>query len=149
MMKILLAIDDSVASQQAIRAVQTRPWPSGSTIRVLSAIPRVLPPPPPAPWLGITTGYRDMEARRRANAEAFVTRIAESIRRGELDAEGAVRTGSPRTVILDEARRWSADLVILASRGFTGLKAWMHGSVSRYIAGHAPCSVEVVGGKSA
>jgi len=46
--------------------------------------------------------------------------------------------------IIQAATRTQADLVILGSRGMTGLKGAFLGSVSRRVARHAPCSVLVV-----
>jgi nucleotide-binding universal stress UspA family protein len=38
-MKILLAVDDSPHSQEAVREAAARPWPPASVVRVLSAVP--------------------------------------------------------------------------------------------------------------
>src|SRR5262245_50340337 len=45
-MKILLALDGSAASAKATRAVAERPWPKGSTVRVLS-VAQLIPPVTP------------------------------------------------------------------------------------------------------
>jgi len=37
-----------------------------------------------------------------------------------------------------------ADLILLGSHGYTGLKRWLMGSVAQFVVGHAKCSVEVV-----
>ena len=52
--------------------------------------------------------------------------------------------GHPAEEIIRAAARTHADLVILGSRGMTGLKGAFLGSVSRRVARHAPCSVLVV-----
>jgi nucleotide-binding universal stress UspA family protein len=143
-MKILVAIDGSEHADQAARAVQSRPWPAGSTIRVLSAVPPTLPPPPAPAWTGVAVSYHEIQQRQRVAAETLVARAADSLRRTELTVETSVRLGDPRHVIVDEAGEWSADLIIMGSRGLTGLKRWVLGSVAQYVVGHAPCSVEVV-----
>jgi nucleotide-binding universal stress UspA family protein len=51
--------------------------------------------------------------------------------------------GRPAEEIIRAAARTHADLVILGSRGMTGLKGALLGSVSRRVARHAPCSVLV------
>ena len=48
------------------------------------------------------------------------------------------------TIILEEVKNWSADLVVLGSHGSKGLTRFLLGSVSETIVRHAPCSVEVV-----
>ena len=55
-----------------------------------------------------------------------------------------ILTGNPRNSILDEAEEWGADLIVVGSHGYTGLKRVLIGSVSLAIASHAHCSVEIV-----
>ena len=52
--------------------------------------------------------------------------------------------GSAREVILDEAERWYADLIVLGSHGYSGWQRFLLGSVSHAVATHAHCSVEIV-----
>jgi nucleotide-binding universal stress UspA family protein len=47
-------------------------------------------------------------------------------------------------MIIGEARKWSADLIVLGSHGYTGLKRLLLGSVALFVVSHAPCSVEIV-----
>ncbi|MGL5832152.1 MAG: universal stress protein, partial [Waterburya sp.] len=53
-------------------------------------------------------------------------------------------TGNPGRVICEFASTWSADLILVGSRGLKGLKEMFLGSVSNYITHHAPCSVLIV-----
>jgi|SRR5450432_1530850 nucleotide-binding universal stress UspA family protein len=52
--------------------------------------------------------------------------------------------GEPRAVILDTAKAWRADLIVLGSHWRRGLDRLLLGSVSESVAIHADCSVEVV-----
>ena len=49
--------------------------------------------------------------------------------------------GKPGHVICQLASSWGADLILMGSRGRTGLKEAVLGSVSNYVSHHAPCSV--------
>lgn len=49
--------------------------------------------------------------------------------------------GNPGDNICDLAQTWSADLILIGSRGLTGVKEMFLGSVSNYVTHHAPCSV--------
>jgi nucleotide-binding universal stress UspA family protein len=47
-------------------------------------------------------------------------------------------------VILEEAERWDADLIVLGSHGYGLWQRFLLGSVSQAVVSHARCSVEVV-----
>jgi len=55
---------------------------------------------------------------------------------------GLFKEGSPHRTIVETAHSMGAALIVLGSRGLTGLKAL--GSVSEHVAHHAPCSVLIV-----
>jgi nucleotide-binding universal stress UspA family protein len=142
-MKILLAVDHSEYSEAAIKEVATRPWRARSTVRVLSVV-EPLPPPAAELWYD-GRGSLDLAHKElRQRAMEFVKRIVTRLEKKRLKVEAAIRDGHPQTVIVDEARKWRADLIVLGSHGRTGLKRLLLGSVASSVLGHAPCSVEVV-----
>jgi len=66
-----------------------------------------------------------------------------------LKVSGAVLSGNVKDVILEEARQWDADLIVVGSHGRRGFKRLLLGSVSDAIAMNAHCSVVVVRGAAA
>lgn len=58
-----------------------------------------------------------------------------------IDTEYVQLDGAPEQEICELADSWSADLIIVGSRGLKGLKEMFIGSVSNYVTHHAPCSV--------
>ncbi|HEX8844720.1 MAG TPA: universal stress protein [Pyrinomonadaceae bacterium] len=142
-MKILLAVDGSEYSAAAAEAVATRPWPSGTTVRVLTAIEPVVPPAAEL-WYDVGGNLERARQELTTHAEQLTAGVAERLRASGLSAETAVRDGDPRSVIVDEAQDWSADLVVIGTHGYTGIKRWLLGSVAQAVVSHAPCSVEVV-----
>jgi nucleotide-binding universal stress UspA family protein len=46
-------------------------------------------------------------------------------------------------VILDEAEKWGADLIVLGPRRMSGIERILLGSVSQAVATHAQCSVKI------
>jgi len=61
-----------------------------------------------------------------------------------ISLDGALLPGPPRTVILDEAESWDADLIVVGSHGYRAWERFLLGSVSQAVVSHAKCSVEVV-----
>lgn len=142
-MKILLAVDGSEHSAQTVEVVRSHSWPSGTAVRVLSVVDQVVPATPEA---AIYSADR-IEAERvqlTEAAEELTTRFANWLCSSGLAAERLVRSGDPKSVIPDEAEAWGADLIVVGSRGHTGIKRWLLGSVAQSVVSHAPCSVYVV-----
>jgi nucleotide-binding universal stress UspA family protein len=141
-MKILLAVDGSPASHDATDEVARRSWPTGSVVRVLSAVPPFVPTA--AEFMPTAAAFDDFTREQLAQAEGVVTEAGERIAAPGLTVETVVRHGDPRTAILSEADEWNADLIVLGSHGRTGLSRLLLGSVAQAVVGHAHCSVEVV-----
>lgn len=142
-MKILLAVDSSEYSAAAIKEVAKRPWPTRSTVRVLSVV-EPLPPPAAELWYDSRGSLDAARREMRKNSLELSRTSSAKLRRKDLKTESTVRDGHPRTTIVDEARKWRADLIVMGSRGRTGLTRLLLGSVAQYVVSHAPCSVEVV-----
>jgi nucleotide-binding universal stress UspA family protein len=141
-MNILLAVDGSPDSQKAVSELVMRPWPSKSTVRILTAVPSYRPPM----FEFVSTGETPAEVQSGyEKAAANLTKtVAESLRSTELLVETTVRPGDPRRVIIEEAAEWGADLIMIGARGHSALERWLIGSVAQNVVAHAPCSVEVV-----
>lgn len=146
-MKILLAVDGSPCSDAAVEEVARRPWPSGSEIHVLSAIEPAPAIAMPEAYVAPEGYYERIEAMHRDRAMAAVERAAARLK----EAHGAgvaivpeAKPGLPKEVILGEADRWGADLIVVGSHGYRGLMRLWLGSVSHAVATNARCSVEIV-----
>lgn len=61
-----------------------------------------------------------------------------------LKIETAILPGDPREVIIDQARQWPADLIVVGSHGRRGMDHLLRGSVSEAVASSAHCTVEVI-----
>jgi nucleotide-binding universal stress UspA family protein len=143
-MKILLPVDESPCSAEAVKAVMHREWPPGTTVRVLSAVENVGPPPMDPLMFDAAGSINQLQQQRTKEAKQLTKRVASSVAASGLATETVVHDGDPSSVIVDEAEAWNADLIVLGSHGYTGFKKWLLGSVAQSVVSHAPCSVVVV-----
>ena len=147
-MKVLLAIDNSEYSAEAIKEVAKRPWPQKTIVRVISVV-ELIPPPAAELWYDASGSLERAQQEMTKRASQLTEKTSETLKRKGLKMESAVRKGDARSVIVDEARKWSADLIVLGSHGYSGIKRLLLGSVASSVASHAPCSVEIVRRKHA
>lgn len=138
-MRVLVAVDGSEATQAELRTVRERPWPPGTTIRVLS----VAPDPVIIPEMSSVADAGQTRETVLRDADGTVKRSVAALDGVSATVEPAVRSGDPRWGIIDEAASWGADLIVMGSHGRTGLTRLLLGSVAEYVARHAPCSVEI------
>jgi nucleotide-binding universal stress UspA family protein len=142
-MKLLLAIDNSQYSVEAIKEIAKRPWPPKTIVRVVSVVEPV-PPPAAEFWYDASGSLERVQQEMAKRATELTQKTSETLKSKGLKIEVAVREGDARSVIVDEARKWSADLIVLGSHGYTGIKRLLLGSVASSVVSHAPCSVEIV-----
>jgi nucleotide-binding universal stress UspA family protein len=145
-MRILLAIDGSRPSSAAVHALDAHPWPTPTTIRLISVVQYLYAPDTPlVPEAGLMgEGMEGVYRQLEHNAHALLDSVAAELRARGFEVETVVRMGDPRAEICEEARRWGADLIVVSSRGRSGLRRLLMGSVAQSVVRHAPCTVEVV-----
>lgn len=147
-MKILLAIDGSEQSEAGVDEVVNRHFPADTEVRVISVVE---PPyyPTAYPWNGDDMEFYDrLKTSAREMAEAVTVKAAAKIRADEENRQLIITTdvisGSPKEVILEEAEKFGADLIVVGSHGHGMVERFLLGSVSNAVALHAACSVEIV-----
>jgi nucleotide-binding universal stress UspA family protein len=128
--RVLLATDGSETSAAAARALAGRPWPEGSEFKVVSV---------EEPW-----ALKPSRVRHDEQAQEAVSRTEQVLASAGLKTTGAVLSGNAKEVILEEAQKWAADLIVVGSHGRRGFKRFLLGSVSEAVAMNAHCSVVVV-----
>lgn len=80
----------------------------------------------------------------KSEAEDNLVRYAEVLRAKEFEVEVVVREGYPATVIEEEAARQQADLIVIGTRGHSGLKHLLLGSTAERVVQKAQCPVLTV-----
>ena len=142
-MRILIALDDSPHSERAVQFVIGMRWPAGSRVIAATVMRHTLSSMVPASASAADLPA-DLARERRLEHEAVVTRAQDRLRAAGLPTEGRVVEGDPREQLLRLIESERADLLVMGSRGRTGIFQLVLGSVSTHAVGHAGCSVLVV-----
>jgi nucleotide-binding universal stress UspA family protein len=149
-LRILLATDGSECSVVATHSIANRPWPTGTVIKVLT-VEELMVFENQMTASSLSSVYPAslieelmQDARDRAGS-AVEMAMAILLRAGMKAVSDPVPpVGEPRGVILDTAKSWQSDMIVLGSHGRRGLDRFLMGSVSETVAVHAHCSVEVI-----
>lgn len=146
-MKILLATDGSDHSKAAIEELARMSFPKGTKVRIVSAFENTpLITSAPAPMGGLAGGYQEIGVIVKKLSENMVNQAAGLLKNKnpELSISTAAINGSPKHVILEEAEKLDADLIVVGSHGLGTIGRFLLGSVSQAVATHAQCSVLIV-----
>ena len=130
--RVLVATDGSGISTAAVRFVANRPWPEGTEFKIVSV---------EEPW-----AMKATRVKHQKSAQEAVSSAEEILKSAGLKANGATLSGNAKDVVLELAREWPVDLIVVGSHGRRGFKRFLLGSVSEAVAMNAHCSVLVVRG---
>ena len=133
-MRIILAVDGSKHSFDAVDSVAKRPWPKGTEVKLVHVIE-----PPPVPFSGADISA-ELFVRARRVFEAALSQFKE---REDIRVSTLALEGSAKQKIIEEAEEWKADLIVVGSHGYNAFQRMLLGSVSHAVAQHAKCSVEI------
>jgi len=152
-MRIVLATDGSSEAETAVEFMNQFTFPPHSEIVLFHVIE-------PIDYTVVQDDYRILGLgpsglqelqkwakeihQRREQAQASLlqkTRKTLTRRKGKVEH---IAVGYAAEEIIKAAYRFRADLIVMGSRGLTGMKRTLLGSVSSRVARHAPCSVLVV-----
>lgn len=145
-MKVLLGIDGSSFSEEAIDEVIRHNWHASTEIRVICVAHAGLLAEWPDPIFG---GVRleALEAERKhaqATMAKALAKLQTEMTNKEVTISSIILEGSPKSLIVEEADKWGANLIVLGSHGRGAVARTFLGSVSLAVVAHAKCSVEIV-----
>ena len=140
-MKVVLAVDQSRDAKLATRFLETIRLPRGTALSILHVIEV---PPMAIRYPGQQHMLADWRKDATTSARLLIGRIAIPLTSQGLRVRPLVKAGVPRPGLLSTVERTDTDLVVMGSKGLTGLDRYLFGSVTRKVARHVPCSVLVV-----
>jgi nucleotide-binding universal stress UspA family protein len=133
---ILLALDSSELSQRVIQSLDELQIQPATKI-ILS---HVIPSPEPDIETAVDRPHTPEELLYRHIENQLQSYQADLPCESELE----IVTGDPAVEIVRLAHIHQANLIVIGSRGLTGLQRILEGSVSSQVVADAPCSVLVV-----
>lgn len=146
-MKILIATDGSTFSENAVeKCREFIPKARQTQIKIISVVEGVYSIAA-EPFVGSTDYYIHLETELRNHATKAVAK-AEKIIKDKFAESVSVQTevipGNVKEIIIDEAQKFEADVIVVGSHGYGFLSRVLLGSISDFVVHHAPCSVLVV-----
>jgi nucleotide-binding universal stress UspA family protein len=148
-MRILLALDGSPSADRAGALVASLAWPPGSTVRIVAALD-VAPALWGGPWIpAIPVDADQLEDEAVGELTRVLQEARPALEAAGLAVEAELLRGRPSAAIVDDARAWGPDLIVVGSRGHGPVETAVLGSVSAAVVDHAICPVLVARGDHA
>jgi len=146
-MKILIALDGSECSKAAIDFVLARPWLPDDSFLIVHVV-EPIPADMGINYVPTCTTLCDnavFDAARSLTDDARA-RLEQGLPKNNIRCE--VVSGMIKSEIIDLAKTWPADLIVMGSHGRKGVSRLFLGSVAEEVLKDAPCSVEIVKGSA-
>ncbi len=143
--RIVIGIDGSPGSEDAVLAVAQRTWPRNSEVKVVlvddplvpTLVGSIIPP--------LAGAIEESNEEDQALAEMILSGAKEILDKAGARVSTQLRHGDPRKELPRVAEEWGADCIFVGSTGLSNrLERFVLGSISAAVATRAHCSVEVV-----
>jgi len=142
-MKVLIALDGSECSKNALDHVGGRPWQKDDVFLIVHVVE---PIPVDIGIAYVPSAYTQTDGVAAEAANKLMEVAAKQLKEAlpEHTVETKVAFGMVKNEIVDLAKSWPADLIVIGSHGRKGFNRLLLGSVAEEVLAAAPCSVEVV-----
>ena len=150
--KILVAVDHSERSKSVFDSAVFLAKTTGANLMLLHVLSEEEPDYPVLPTFAYYPTIDDLEYEvyrgKLAEYQKWGLDLLQNLTKKAtelgVDTQYTQLTGNPGRSICELAQNWSADVIVVGSRGLKGLKEMFLGSVSNYVTHHAPCSILIV-----
>lgn len=155
-MRMLIGYDGSDCSKSALADLQKAGLPYEGEAIVVSAADSMLPPPPPSAFEIVEAAQSKEVAARVRMLHAQAAEPLQQSMKMALEACHRVRgmfpgwdvrtetgSGPPAWELIERAKEWQADLLVVGSKGRSAIGRLILGSVSQKVVNEAVCSVRV------
>ena len=138
--RILCPIDFSECSGAALAEAVSSAKVFGAELTVLHVYQDPVYPPPMEGFVGLSA---DVLMRVRADLEERLRALARPLRDEGAVVHTAMVDGAAYRAIIDYAKEWNADLIVMGTHGRTGFAHALTGSVTERVVRLAHCPVLV------
>jgi nucleotide-binding universal stress UspA family protein len=138
---ILATTDLSNGSLAGVRYAVALAGKVGARVALLHVIE--IPPVPPMPGLR-TVSLLQEDSKMVKRARVRLKTLARRETQGDLNLTPVLRSGNSYYGIITTARERQADLIVIATHGYTGVKRVLLGNTTERVVRHAPCQVLTV-----
>jgi Universal stress protein UspA and related nucleotide-binding proteins len=139
-MNILISLDGSESSQRAIDFILQRPWLDRDHFLIVSVVePDKTEGKEAAAPTKISEVYFGACEKILSKAHDAVK---EKLPKNKIETR--ILTGPVKDTIVECARKFAADLIVMGSQGRRGINRLIIGSVAEAVLREAPCSVQIV-----
>ncbi|MGH9874968.1 MAG: universal stress protein [Pyrinomonadaceae bacterium] len=143
--RLIVGIDGSHNANLALEQVGGRAWPEKSEVRVVIVDQPLEPTVVGGLVPAVKNSVNECNAEENEHSRRLAVAAAKRLRAKGLRAEGLVKIGDPKRVLVQFAEEWRADCIFLGATGLSNrLEKFLLGSVAGAVAARAHCSVEIV-----
>lgn len=143
--RIIVGVDGSPGSDQAVRVVAARDWPANSEVKLIVVEDPVVPPIISDVFPPLAETIEEANTEERVWSERILARSSDIFCATGVKVLTEIREGDPKKELPHAAEEWGADCIFVGSTGFSNrFERFLLGSVSAAVAARAHCSVEVV-----
>jgi nucleotide-binding universal stress UspA family protein len=129
--RIMVPLDGSDLAKQALPFATNLAIGACAELNLIQAVPPTIEAFPGfAPRGRPIPQLREVLVAMRAQASKELNALADDLGQQEMPVSTLVVNGHAAEVIVDEADRQKADLIVMATHGYSGIKRWALGSVA-------------------
>lgn len=153
--KIVVGLDRSAVSLQALQRAIAFAQSCNAELKLVHVLVESEPDAPkfsgyfggslyPSLNTTVVESYQTAWNQFVEHAQSLLNQQVETVCQRGVAATGTLLYGNPGAKLCEIAQSWDADMVVVGSRGLSGISELLIGSVSNHVLHHAPCSVLVV-----
>jgi nucleotide-binding universal stress UspA family protein len=136
-MNVLIALDAGDSSDAILKCMLARPWPRDTKIRLFHIVDTQT-------WLTRSAGLAALVDEQCDRARTRLAKLVDSASVAGAALDFVIALGDPRTQIVEHAKEWNADWIVVGAARHSLLSRMILGGVSRAVLRESPCSVEIV-----